>query len=125
MQTSYDTLFVNPNGRTPRSDFVPALVTVLAAIAFFAYLVTGRTAHFCMLVLVYPASVLLARRLQDMGYSAWLVLVPVVPVLASFASVLGYLTLGAALANALPWVALAVTAAFALWGCMGSGRQQD
>jgi uncharacterized membrane protein YhaH (DUF805 family) len=114
---NYDALFVNPNGRTSRAQFVPALLTVLASIAFFAYLVTGRTAQFCMLVLLYPACVLLARRVRDMGYPAWLVLVPLGLMLASFGIQLGYVTLSGTLDAALPWVALAVSGAFALWGC--------
>lgn len=114
---NYDALFINPIGRTSRGEYVPALLTVLAALAFFAYLVTGRTAQFCMLVLLYPAFVLLARRLRDMGHSAWLVLVPLVPLLLSFAVQLGYLSLGSALAVPLWWAALALSAAYALWGC--------
>lgn len=122
---NYDALFVNPNGRTSRAQYVPALVTVLAAIAFFGYLVTGRTAQFCMLVLLYPAFVLLSRRLQDMGYSTWLVLLPLVPMLASFAIQLGYLGLGDTIDVALQWVALVVAGAFALWGCLSQGRKPE
>lgn len=115
---NYESVYVNPNGRTSRADFIPALITVAAAIAFFGYLVGGRTATFCMLVLLYPTFVLLARRLQDMGYSALLLLVPLALSLASFGVMLDYLSLGETLDNVLPWAALAVTAAFALWGCV-------
>ena len=114
---NYDALFVNPDGRTTRAEFVPALLTVAAAIAFFAFIVTGRTAHFCMLVLMYPSFVLLARRMHDMGYSAWLVLVPLVLVLAAFAVQLGYISLQPALDPVLPWIAVAVSAIFGAWGC--------
>lgn len=113
---NFDGLFVNPTGLASRAPFVPALLTVVAAIAFFGYLVTGRTAEFCMLVLLYPLFVLLTQRLRDMGYSAWLVLLPSVLTLASFAIQLGYVSLGGALDSALPWVSLAVAAAFVLWG---------
>lgn len=119
---NFDALFVNPNGRTSRGQFVPALLTVLAAIAFFVFLVTGRTAEFCMLVLMYPLFVLLARRLRDMGYSAWLLLLPLVLVLASFAIRLGYVSLGGTLDGTLAWMSLAVCAAVALWGCVGQSR---
>lgn len=115
---NYEALFVNPNGRTARSDYVPALLTVVAAIAFFAFMVTGRTAHFCMLVLMYPAFVLLARRVHDMGSSAWLVLVPLALTLAAFAIQLGYISVGSTLDAVLPWVALVVSIAFGLWGCV-------
>jgi uncharacterized membrane protein YhaH (DUF805 family) len=119
---NYDALFVNPVGRTTRGDYVPALLTVVAAIAFFGYFVGGRTAQFCMLVLLYPAFVLLARRLQDIGVSGWLVLLPLAPTKASFGIVLGYLTLGSTMDAAMPWVAAAVVAAFALWGAVSQGK---
>lgn len=119
---NYDALFVNPVGRTSQAEFGPALVTVLLAIAFFGYMVGGRTAQFCMLVLLYPAFVLLARRLQDMGYSGWLVLVPLALQKATFGVVLGYISLGEALDGAVPWVALAVSAAFGLWACVGRSQ---
>jgi uncharacterized membrane protein YhaH (DUF805 family) len=119
---NYEALFVNPDGRTARAEYVPALITIVAALAFFAYMVTGRTAHFCMLVLMYPAFVLLARRVQDMGYSGWLVLVPLAITLAAFGVVLGYISLSAEVDAVLAWIALAVSAVFALWACVGPGR---
>ena len=115
---NFDALFVNPNGRTSRAQFVPALITVLAVIAFYSFVVTGRTSQFCILVLLYPAFVLLAKRLRDMGQSAWLLLAPLALMLATFGIQLGYFSLGDAIDGALPWVALAVSAAFALWGCV-------
>lgn len=63
---NYDALFVNPLRHTTRVQYIPALLTVLAAIAFFGWFVGGRTAQFCMLVLLYPAAVLLVRRLRDL-----------------------------------------------------------
>lgn len=118
---NYEALFVNPTGRTSRAEYIPALITVVAAIAFFAWMVTGRTAHFCMLVLMYPAFVLLAQRVRDMGYSAWLVLVPLAVTLTAFAVVLGYFSLGVSVDGALAWIALVVSGLFALWGCMSPG----
>jgi uncharacterized membrane protein YhaH (DUF805 family) len=115
---NYEALFVNFNGRTSRADYIPALITVAAAIAFFAYMVGGRTAHFCMLVLMYPAFVLLARRVRDMGFSAWLVSIPLAMTLAAYGVVLGYLSLGGSIDGMAAWIALAVSAAFALWGCL-------
>ena len=121
---NFETLFVNPNGRSSRAQYIPAMITVLAVTAFYAFVVTGRTAQFCMLVLLYPTFVLLARRLQDMGQSAWLVLAPLVLMLATDTVQLGYFNMGAAIDNPLAWVAYAVTAAFLLWGCLGQGRRQ-
>jgi len=119
---NYDTLFVNPNGRTSRALYVPALITVLAVTAFYEFVVTGRTAQFCMLVLLYPTFVLLARRLHDMGYTAWLVVCPLVLMLTTYAIQLGYFSLGDAIDGVLPWIALAVTALFMLWGCVSQSK---
>lgn len=120
---NYETLFVNPNGRTPRAQFVPAMITVLAVMAFYAFVVSGRTAQFCMVVLLYPAFVLLARRMCDMGYTAWLLLAPLSLTLAAFASQLGYFSLGGPIDAALPWAALAFSAAFVLWGCLNQTKK--
>jgi uncharacterized membrane protein YhaH (DUF805 family) len=118
---NYEALFVNA-GRTPQAAFIPAVVTVAVAIAFFAYMVGGRTAHFCMLMLVYPAFVLLARRLQDMGYSRWMALVPTVLALVAFAAKLQYISFGAVVDHGLVWGATAVAVGFALFACVGRSK---
>src|SRR5262245_8201393 len=114
---NFDTLFVNPNGRTSRGQFVPALITLVAVVVFYQFLVTGRTAQWCLLVLVFPGFVLHARRLQDMGYTSWLLLAPVGLMVAAFAIWLGLFSLGASLDRAVPLIALAVSVGFAIWGC--------
>jgi uncharacterized membrane protein YhaH (DUF805 family) len=119
---SFDFLFVNPNGRTSRGQFVPALITLLAVVAFYAFLVTGRNATWCLVALLFPAFILHARRLHDMGHTAWLLLAPVVLMVAAFAIWLGIVSFGAQLDAAVPLIALAVSAGFALWGCIGSGQ---
>ncbi len=118
---NYETLFVN-SGRTAQAAFIPALVTVALAIAFFAYMVGGRTAHFCMLMLVYPAFVLLGRRLQDMGFSRWLALVPTVVALIAFAAKLQYLSFGATVEHGLVWGATGVAVGVALWAAVGRSK---
>lgn len=115
----YDLLFVSPSSRSSRADFVPALVVLVAVVLFYAYLVTGRTAQFCMLVLVFPGAVLHARRLRDMGLNAWLVIVPTALIVIAFGIWLKLFSLGAQLDGIVPTVALVVAAAFALWGCIG------
>jgi uncharacterized membrane protein YhaH (DUF805 family) len=119
---SFDFLFVNPRGRTPRGQFVPALITFVAVAAFYAFLVKGVTAHWCMLMLVYPGLVLHARRLHDMGHGGWLLLIPGVLSILAFVVWLRLASFGAPFDTALPVAALAVCAAFALWGCLGSSR---
>jgi uncharacterized membrane protein YhaH (DUF805 family) len=121
---SFDFLYVNPNGRTSRGQFVAALIVLLMVAAFYAFIVKGLTAHWCMLMLVFPGVVLHARRLHDMGHSAWLVLVPGVLIVLAFAGWLRLITLSAPLNTAVPLSALVVAAAFALWGCLGSGEAE-
>ena len=121
---NFESLFVNPKGRTSRGQFVPALITLLAVVAFYEFLVTGRTAQWCMLVLVFPGVILHARRLHDMGHSGWLLLAPAILMLAAFAIWLQIVSLGAQLDSAVPLIALAVSAGFALWGCIGNGQAE-
>jgi uncharacterized membrane protein YhaH (DUF805 family) len=124
-QKSFDFLFVTPNGRTARGQFAAALVTLVAVAAFYAFLVKGATAHWAMLILVFPGVVLHARRLHDMGYSAWPLLIPVVLTVVAFANWLHVVgSFGAPFNTALPLAALAVCAAFALWGCIGNGQAE-
>jgi uncharacterized membrane protein YhaH (DUF805 family) len=119
---NFEQLFVDPRGRAPREAFVPALLVVVAVTLFYAFLVKGRTAQFCLLVLVYPALVLHARRLHDMGRSAWLLIVPAALLLFAFAIRLEYLSLGPRVDGLLPAAALAVSAGFALWCTVGRSR---
>ncbi len=95
---------------------------LVALVLFYLFLVRGRTAQFCILVLLFPAVVLHARRLRDMGHSAWLLALPALAVLALFAVRLGYASFGASIDAALPSGALALCSAFALWGCAGGTR---
>jgi putative oxidoreductase len=121
---SFDSLFVNANGRTSRGEFIVALITLLAVVAFYKFLVTGRTAQWCLVIVLVPAIILHARRLHDMGHTAWLLLAPGVLMVAAFAIWLKLGSLGAQLDTAIPLVALAVSAGFALWGCIGRGQPE-
>jgi uncharacterized membrane protein YhaH (DUF805 family) len=120
----YDALFASPAGRTSRSQFIPALVTLLLAVAFYAWFVRSRTGTFCLLVLLYPALVLLARRLRDMQRTAWLLLLPGVLMVGTFAIWLKYFDAGESMASVLPVASLAVLAGFALWGALGKSGTQ-
>jgi uncharacterized membrane protein YhaH (DUF805 family) len=121
---SYDFLFVNPNGRTPRGPFAAALITLLIVVAFYAFLVRGLTAHWCLLMLLFPALVLHARRLHDMGYTAWLLLVPAVLTIAAFAIWLRIVSFGTPLDADVPIAASVVFVGFALWCCIGGGQAE-
>jgi len=121
---SFAALYVNPTGRTSRGDFIAALIALLAVVAFYAFVVRGLTAHWCLLVLVYPGTILLARRLHDMGRSAWPVLIPAVLTVAAFAGWLHVIQYSGPLGTNLSWAALVVSVGFALWGCLGSSQAQ-
>jgi uncharacterized membrane protein YhaH (DUF805 family)/uncharacterized membrane protein YphA (DoxX/SURF4 family) len=118
----YDSLFARPNGRSSRGEFIGGLVTLLAVVAFYAFLVTGLTAKWCIVVLLIPATILLARRLHDMGRSAWPLVVPVALLIAAFSFWISPDKPQGSLTAALPLVAMGVAAAFALWGCLGNGQ---
>lgn len=119
---TYDALFAAPRGRTSRQQFIPALLTLLAAGIFFEFLVKGLTAQWCLLVLLAPAVVLHARRLRDMGSSPWLLLAPVALLMAAFVIWLRLGGFGARVDIAVRTAALAVAAGFALWGCTGRAK---
>lgn len=114
---NFDTLFVNPNGRTARAPFTGALAVLLAAFAFYYFLVPGLTSLWCQFMLVYPALVLHARRLQDMGKSPWLLAVPAALLTAAFC--LKLQSPGSQPEDVLSWAALVVSAGYALWGLAG------
>jgi uncharacterized membrane protein YhaH (DUF805 family) len=119
---SFELLFVNPNGRTPRGHFVAALITLLAVAAFYAFRVTGVTAHWCMLMLVFPAVMLHARRLHDIGHTAWLLIAPAVLTIAAFAIWLRIVSVSAPFSADVTLAAVIVAVGFALWGGIGRGQ---
>lgn len=119
---SFELLFVNANGRTPRGQFVAALVTLLVVAAFYAFRVKGATAHWCLLMLVFPAVILHARRLHDIGHTAWLLVAPAVLTLAAFAIWLRLVSVGTQFGADLTLAAFIVSIGFAVWGCIGRGQ---
>lgn len=131
---SYDALFVNNAGNTTRGDYIPAMVVVLAVIAFYAYFVPGRSGQFSMLTALYPLFTVLIRRFRDMGQHPWLLFVPVMLMLLAFDIRLGYFSLSESVAGVsfnesadglFTWFALLVTALFVVWGAVGSSRRSS
>src|SRR5215471_13344443 len=120
---NFDTLFVNVAGRTPRDQFIGALITVLAAFAFYYFLVPGRNSQWVQLTLLYPAIVLLARRLHDMGRTAWLLVVPAGLIIAT-AWLYLYIP-GAEAKGMVKLAAVIVSAAVIVWGLIGASQPAD
>ncbi|MBK7115436.1 MAG: DUF805 domain-containing protein [Proteobacteria bacterium] len=124
-RTSFNTLFVQPGGRTARAHFLAALLP-LAWVVFW-YANKGPAANYAcwgVLCLLYPAVVLHVRRLHDMGRSGWLMLPATVLTVVAMLIWAGRISLGAQLDAALPLVALLVFLAFALWGGLARGQSE-
>jgi uncharacterized membrane protein YhaH (DUF805 family) len=119
---NFESVFVNASGRTSRGQFIGALVTLLVVVALYAYFVKGRSGQWSLLVLLFPAVVLHARRLHDMGRSAWLLLAP--GALIAAALWLRMVSLGAQVEVAVTLIAMVASAGFALWGLVGKGQAE-
>jgi uncharacterized membrane protein YhaH (DUF805 family) len=118
----WDTLFVNPKGRTSRGQFTAALIPLAFVVWCYAYSGPNLYAPWDLLVLVYPAVVLHSRRLHDMGRTGWLLLVPAVLTVVAMGIWANRISLGSQLDSAVPLAALVVFVGFALWGCLGKGQ---
>ncbi len=119
---SYEASFANPDGRTSRGGFVRALVPLLAVTAFYYFLVKGRNGEWVLVTLLFPAMMLQARRLHDMGQTAWLLLIPgALDAAAIWLQMYGHKP---ELQPAINWAALIVSAGFIVWGFVGKGQAQ-
>jgi uncharacterized membrane protein YhaH (DUF805 family)/uncharacterized membrane protein YphA (DoxX/SURF4 family) len=123
--TSWNTLFVQPNGRTARGTFLAALIPLALAVLWYASKGPAvDVAPWGVLVLLYPAVVLHVRRLHDMGRTGWLMLIPTVLTAVAMGIWAHRISLGAQLDAAVPLVALVVFVGFALWGCVARGQAE-
>ncbi|GAA0267541.1 hypothetical protein GCM10009127_04070 [Alteraurantiacibacter aestuarii] len=61
----YESLYANPAGQTAPRKFALALLPLLGAAAFFQLIVPAVFAFFCLVVLLWPATVLLLRTAQS------------------------------------------------------------
>lgn len=124
-RTSWNTLFVNPNGRTSRGHFLAAFLPLALAAGW--YVNKGPAIDYAswgVLVLLYPAAVLHVRRLHDMGHTGWLMLVPAALTVVAMGIWAGRISLGTQLDVAVPVAALVVFLGFALWGCLAKGQAE-
>src|SRR6185312_14333759 len=120
----WNTLFVDPNGRTSRGQFTAALIPLAFVVWSYAKSGPNMYAPWDLLVLVYPAVVLHARRLHDMGRTGWLLLAPAVLTVVAMGFWAHRISLGSQLDSAVPLAALVVFVGFALWGCLGRGQAE-
>jgi uncharacterized membrane protein YhaH (DUF805 family) len=120
----WDTLFVHPSGRTSRGQFTAALIPLAFVVWCYAGSGPNMYAPWDLLVLVYPAVVLHARRMHDMGRRGWLLLAPVVLTVVAMAIWARRISLGSQLDSAVPLAALVVFVGFTLWGCIGKGQTE-
>ncbi len=116
----YDTLFANPTGRTSRGTFALALIPLLVVAAFYFLEVRNRTGDYCLLVLLFPAVMLHARRIRDMGVSPWILVAPAAIIVAAFWQHI--VDPKGQPAQLLTWTGLALSAAFLLWGLAGKSK---
>ena len=119
---TWDTLFVNSKGRTSREHFIGAAIPLAIVVWWYARASANVYPQWSLLVLLFPAVVLLARRLHDMGHSGWVLLVPSALTVAAMAIWDHRLDFGAQLNFAVPLAALIVFVGFALWGCIAKGK---
>ena len=117
---NYDNLFVFPNGRTARNEYIPALIVLALAFAFYFFIVAGRNSQWCQLTLLFPALMLHARRLHDMGKTAWLVVIPGALLAATSFIHLCWPDTPAKTPVAI--AAAVVATAFVVWGLIGKSK---
>ena len=118
---SFNTLYANPMGRTASGPFIGALIVLLAVTAFYVLLVkAGRNGDWVLVALLFPAFVLHARRLHDMGQTAWLLVAPLALIVMSV-----WMHMSGQQPQLQAPVCIAavlVSAGFVLWGLVGKGQ---
>ncbi len=121
---SFETTFANPMGRTARNPYIAGLVVLLAAVAFYHFLVhAGRNEEWVLVTLIYPGFVLVARRMHDMGQTAWLLLAPLALIVATvWIHMFGH---EGQLYGPLCVASVVVSVGFMLWGLIGKGKTES
>jgi uncharacterized membrane protein YhaH (DUF805 family)/uncharacterized membrane protein YphA (DoxX/SURF4 family) len=122
--SSYDDTYARPNGRTSQRPYALALIPLAAAAAFYVFIArAGLNGEWVLATLLFPGLMLMARRLHDMGQTAWILLAPglldIAAISLHFANALHFTTLSL---PALSWTAVVVSVAFLLWGLVGKGQ---
>ena len=120
---SWNQTFAWSTGRTPRADYIKALVPLVLAVAFYTLLAkTGRNGEWVLTTLMYPGFVLVAGRLHDMGRTAWLLAVPALLDLAALW--LHFFDLKNSLTTPVIVSAAVVSGVFLIWGSSAPARRR-
>ena len=120
---NYDSVFANPAGRLSRNNFVGGLAVLLLVVALYIFVAqAGRNGDWVLVTFLYPAFVMHARRLHDMGKTAWLLLIPGGPAIA-FAWLHLFLP-QSELTAPMGWLAAVLALAFAAWGLVGKSEAE-
>jgi len=117
---NYENRFVDPRGRTGQRDFILALIPLALVAAFYHWLVRGGSGDYAMLVLLFPAIMLHARRLHDMGKTGWLLLIPAIPTAAGIW--FHMYDKGQGAEPAVIGFALGLSGVFICWGLVGKSK---
>jgi uncharacterized membrane protein YhaH (DUF805 family) len=117
---NYQNLFADPRGRTSARHFVTGLLLVLLAAAFYYKFSPGLNGQWVIFTLLFPAFVLFARRLHDMGQTAWLTVAP--GGIVGAAMLPGNVANRGTLEGPLTVVAAVVFVAFSVWCVVGKGE---
>lgn len=121
---TFESLYVSANGRTSRRHFMAAVIPLAIAVWDYARTGPGPYNSWMILVLLYPAVVLYARRLHDMGHTAWPLVVPAGLTVIAMGIWARLLDFGAQLNFAVPVTTLAVVLGFTVWGCIDKGTAE-
>jgi hypothetical protein len=113
---NYESLYAFPGGRTERGPYAGALIPLILAAVFYFVFVKGRNGEWVLATLLYPATVLLARRFRDMGMTPWMLIAPLGLDLAAIWMHMFQKN------NLLAGAAAGISAAFVLWGLIGKTK---
>jgi uncharacterized membrane protein YhaH (DUF805 family)/uncharacterized membrane protein YphA (DoxX/SURF4 family) len=122
---TWNTLFVDHKGRTSREHFMAAVIPLAFVVWYYTRSGPDQYGLWGVLVLLFPAVVLHARRLHDMGHSGWLLLVPAGLTIVSMAIWDHLLDFGPQLNFGVPLATAIIFVAFALWGCIGKSQAES
>jgi uncharacterized membrane protein YhaH (DUF805 family) len=117
---SFNDTYGNPMGRTSRGHFIAGLIVLALVTVFYYHFVKGRNGEWVLATLLFPWTVLCARRLQDMGVTPLLLAVPVALIVATVG--MHFYKPEFAQLYPLSLAAAAVSALTVLWCLVGKGK---